>query len=241
MINIPYSFRFQVTRFVILFVERAGSTYLTTLLKSHPDVNAVTEKLSAMRAEGLGADEQLKWTREYLLPPFVGRNRAIGFKSKQTDILDPEGFASILQSYGCRIIQLQRQNSVKAVISTINAKRLWENSGHWNLLEEKNRQPAMDVDPDEFDTLLKIREKWDTDLEQYVQQLNLPTCQLYYEDLLQNESHFLKKIFDFLDVPLKPVQGKTIKHTSDNLREVITNFEKLRSQYKNTNYELMFE
>ena len=39
--------RLQVTPFVILFVERAGSTFLITALKSHPQILALTEKLDA--------------------------------------------------------------------------------------------------------------------------------------------------------------------------------------------------
>jgi len=241
MFKSPLIFRYQVIRFVILFVERAGSTYLTTLLKSHPDINAVTEKLSALRVEGQGAAEQLAWMREFLMPPLLGSYRAVGFKSKQTDILDPEGFAAILHHHNCRIIQLQRRNSVKAVISTINARRLWESSGNWNLLKEKDRQPPMEVDLEEFDNLLELRKKWDHDLECYVEQLNLPTLPLFYEDLLQNEDHFVQKIFQFLEVDEKPVQGKTIKHTKDDLREVIINFDELRDRYRNTPYEVMFE
>ena len=140
----------------------------------------------------------------------------------------------------CRIIQLQRRNSVKAIISTINARRLWENSGNWNLLKDADRQAAMEVDLKEFDNLLKLREKWDTDLENYIKKINLPTLQLYYEDLLQNETDFIQRIFEFLVIEPKPVQGKTLKHTSDDLRNVVINFDELQSKYRNTRYESMF-
>ena len=234
-------FNFQVNRFVIMFVERAGSTYLTTLLNSHPDIQCVTEKLDTLKNEGNGVSAQLNWTKKYLTPPIIGKNRAIGFKTKQVDILDPTGVEKLLKQKKCRIIQLQRRNSVKAVISTINARRLWETSGNWNLLKEKDRQSAMEVNLDEFDNLLKLREKWDVDLENYINQINLPTLQLYYEDLLLNESLFIDKIIEFLEVDPKPVQGKTIKHTSDDLRDVILNFDELQSKYMNTCYESMFD
>jgi len=233
-------FSFQVNRFVIMFVERAGSTYLTTLLNSHPEIQCVTEKLDALKDEKNAISAQLEWTKKYLTPPLIGDNRAIGFKTKQLDILDPIGMKNILKKKNCRIIQLHRRNSVKAVISTINARRLWETSGNWNLLKETDRQSAMEINLDEFDNLLKQREKWDADLEQYVKKIKLPTLKLYYEDLLQNETQFIQEIFDFLEVIPKPVQGKTLKHTSDDLREVIINFDELRSKYVNTPYEEMF-
>src|SRR5688572_21453758 len=99
----PVVFRFQVTPFVILFVERAGSTYLITALKSHPGVLALTEKLDALRQEGKSAAEQIEWARQFLTPPLVGRHSAIGFKTKTVDILDPDGFARLLRRRGCRI------------------------------------------------------------------------------------------------------------------------------------------
>jgi len=234
-------FNFQVNRFVIMFVERAGSTYLTTLLNSHPDIQCVTEKLDKLKDEGDGASAQLDWTKKYLTPPLIGNNHAIGFKTKQVDILDPAGLEKLLKHKKCRIIQLQRRNSVKAVISTINARRLWEISGNWNLLKETDRQSAMEINLDEFDNLLKLRKKWDVDLENYVKQIDLPTLQLFYEDLLMDESLFIQKIIKFLAVDPKPVQGKTLKHTSDNLRDVIVNFDELQSKYVNTSYEDMFD
>jgi LPS sulfotransferase NodH len=234
-------FRFQVTRFIILFVERAGSTYLTTLLNSHPDIKCVTEKLDGLKIEPDGKNAQLEWTNNYLSPPIIGPDRAIGFKTKQVDILDPTGFKKILQKKKCRIIQLQRKNSVKAVISTINAKRLWEKSGNWNLLKETDRRPPMVVDPDEFASLLELREKWDQDLNKLVGEIKLPTLKIYYEDLLEDENEFINKILNFIRVEHKPIQGKTIKHTSDNLKNVIINFDELKRLYINTPYQTMFD
>ena len=63
--------------------------------------------------------------------------------------------------------------------------------------KEKDRQSAMEIHLDEFDNLLKLREKWDVDLENYINQINLPTLQLYYEDLLLNDSYSLIKLSNF--------------------------------------------
>ena len=139
-------FRFQVTRFVILFVERAGSTYLITALKSQPGVLALTEKLAALREEGKNAAEQLEWAKGFLTPPLTGPHRAIGFKTKLVDVLHREGFSRVLQQRGCRVIRLQRRNPIKAVVSTLNARRQYKVSGNWNLLQESTRLPAFAVD-----------------------------------------------------------------------------------------------
>lgn len=232
--------RNQVTRFVILFVERAGSTYLTTTLNSHPDILSLGEQFDVLKQQGKSAQEQLSWCKEFLTPRLVGRNKARGFKTKLVDVLDPDGFAALLQQQNCKIILLQRRNSIKAVVSTINAKRLWEKSGYWNLLDESNRMPAFEINLELFDELLQTRLKLDREIENYVKNLQLPTLQLYYKDLLEDEDGFINNVFSFLGVKPKPVEGITKKHTKDNLREVILNFDEIYEKYKGTEFEPMF-
>jgi len=234
-------FRPQVNPFVLLFVERSGSTYLTTLLNSHPDVYAQGEKFDALKQQGKGAREQLEWAEEVLTPPLVGRNKARGFKTKTMDILDPDGFAELMRRRQCKIIQLQRRNLVKAVVSTVNAKRLWEQSGTWNLLNEKNRLSEFTVTPDVFDELLQQRIQWDDELESYVQSLHLPTLKLNYEELLTDEAGFISRIYSFLALKPKPAHGITLKNTKDDLRHVLLNFNDLRVKYAGTPYQAMFD
>lgn len=234
-------FRPQVNPFVMLFVERSGSTYLTTLLNSHPDVYAQGENFDALQQQGKGAREQMAWAKEVLTAPLIGRNKARGFKTKTMDILDPDGFARLVQNQQCKIIQLQRRNLVKSVVSTVNAKRLWEKSGNWNLLDEKNRLSEFTVAPDVFDKLLNQRIQWDNELESYVQQLHLPTLKLVYEELLTDEADFIHRIYSFLELKPKPAQGITLKNTKDNLRNVLLNFDELREKYAGTPYQAMFD
>ena len=236
-----YYHRSQVNKFVLLFVERSGSTYLVTLLNSHQDILALREEFSALRLIGKGAAEQLERARQIYSPPVIGPYKAIGFKSKRVDILDAEGFSNILHENKCRVIQLMRRNSVKAVISTINADRLYQASGKWNLLKEDDRMPPFTVDIDQFDKMLQERLRWDDEMQAFCDQLNLPKITLYYEDLLEDKEGFLRRVFSFLGVKPKPVTEKTIKHTRDNLREVLTNFDELRARYIGTPYEIMFD
>ena len=237
--NRNFYFRHQVNRFVLLFVGRTGSTYLISLLNSHPEIYAEGENLVDFK-EG-DEKEQLNWTREFLTPPIIGRHAALGFKTKLVDILDPAGFAQLLQEMQCNIIHLQRKNHVKAVISRVNALRLWEKTGEWNLFDEKKRLSPFTIEPDEFDALLKHREKVDQALMAYVTNLQLPTLSLYYEDMLLDQRAFLQKICSFVGVKYRALKGKTFKNTTDNLRDVILNFDELRSQYVGTPYEPMFD
>ncbi len=229
------------TRYVILFVERAGSTYLTSLLDSHPDIVSLREEMAVIKDKAGTADQQIDWLQRFFSPPWVSRTKAWGFKTKLLDIMDPDRFADVLEGKKCRVLLLRRRNTIKAVVSTINAKRLWEKSGTWNLLQEADRMPAFSIDPDLFQSLVQERERWDQEIEDYAGKLSVPKISLVYEDLLVNEGNFLARIYNFLDVPAKPVQGKTYKHTKDDLREVILNFDALKSLYRGTPYEAMFD
>jgi LPS sulfotransferase NodH len=233
--------RHQVTRYVILFFGRDGSTYLSSLLESHPDIRQLYEQFGGMRKKGQGAKEQLDWARDFFTPSVIGRVGAVGFKTKIADVLDLEGFARLLREKRCHIIQMRRLNLVKAVVSRFTGRRLNEETGRWNLYKQEDRQPAMRVDPVEFDTYLKERESAYAYLETYVRQLDLPTLKIFYEDLMLDRDAVVRSVLAFLRVKPRALVGTTLKHTSDNLREAILNFNELRAHYRGSEYEAMFD
>lgn len=116
-----YYLKHEVTRYVILFIERDGSTYLSNLLASHPDIRGLSERFGTMRQKGLGAKDQLDWARSFLTPSLIGRKAAIGFKTKIRDVLDLQGFAELLAEKRCCIVKMSRRNRVKAVVSGFTA------------------------------------------------------------------------------------------------------------------------
>jgi LPS sulfotransferase NodH len=236
-----YYLRPQVTDYVILFIERDGSTYLTSMLMEHPDIKAEYEKFAVLRQQGATGKEQLEWLDGFLTPPWIGRKAALGFKTKLVDVLDMNGFTQLLQKKGCHIIQMRRRNMVKAVVSRINARRLYEASGHWNLYKESDRMPPLDIDPKQFEQFLEDRRQADQTLDDYVGNLDLPKIKVEYEDLLVNRDRVMKELFAFIKVRAQQLQGKTLKNTQDDLREVVLNFDDLRARYAGTVYEPMFD
>jgi hypothetical protein len=240
-LNRPFFLGSEVTPFVILFIERDGSTYMTSMLGSHPAIEMVYERFSVMQQRGEDATAQLDWARDYFTPPAIGRRAAVGFKTKLVDVLDPDGFAALLQEKQCHIIRMQRRNRVKAVISRINARRLYEATGKWNLYDKSDRMPPMDVDPAEFLQFLDEREQAEQELDRYVARLDRPTLNISYEELLVDRDNVLASVFSFLGVAQRAVVEKTMKHTRDDLREVVTNFDELRQSVAGTPYASMFD
>jgi LPS sulfotransferase NodH len=235
-----YYLRPQVTSYVILFIERDGSTYLTSMLMEHPEIQAEYEKFSVLRQEGAQGNQQLAWLEHFLTPPLVGKKAAIGFKTKLVDVLDLVGFKQLLYNKNCHIIQMRRRNMVKAVVSRINAKRLYDASGKWNLYKESDRMPALEIDPDQFEKYLEERRQADQELDDFIAELDLPKMKVEYEDLLLNRDQEIKKLLNFIRVTPKQLQGRTLKNTQDNLQEVVLNFNELRDRYTGSVYEPMF-
>lgn len=226
----------EVTCFVMFIVGRVGSNFLTSSMNAHPNVLGLNETLMDMTAE-----QQRQWTLRFLTPPLIGRKGAIGFKIKPVQLADPAGYAQLLREKKPRIIHIWRRNRIKSVISHLNGKRLEKATGMWNLYDESRRLPPFEVDFAEFEEALRNRERTDRESADYVSSLGLPTLSITYEEMLQDINAVLARTFEFLNVPPLPVKPSTFKATSDDLREVITNFDALRARYAGAEYEAMFD
>ncbi len=226
----------QVTCFVMFIVGRVGSNFLTSSMNAHPNVMALNETLMDMTAE-----QQREWTLRFLTPPLVSRKGAIGFKIKPVQLADRAGYAQLLRAQKPKIIHIWRRNRIKSVISHLNGKRLEKATGMWNLYDESRRLPPFEVDFAEFERALRNREQTDRESADYVSSLGLPTLSITYEEMLQDINAVLARTFEFLNVAPLPVKPSTFKATSDDLREVITNFDALRARYAGTEYEAMFD
>lgn len=231
--------RSHVTRFVVLFPGRSGSTWVISALNAHPKIEAKGEVLDPMRTDGPQA--QLEWTRKYLRGPAINKHKAVGFKTKLRDVLDQDGFATILNDVDAKIIYLDRRNDVKHAISRITARRLKDTIGRWNRYDGDQKLDPIDVDFEDFQTRLDAVEAEKTTISDYVNQLDRPLLHLDYEDLLADPTATFHQILAFLGLPPAPIQGTTLKNTSDDLREVVTNFDELRARYAGTRYEAMFD
>ena len=223
--------------FVILFQGRAGSTYLTEALASHPDVHAWFEELSVEET----AAEQVEAARAMLTVPPDVPCRAFGFKAKIVDLFDPDAFAEVLREARPRVIALHRRNVVKWTVSWFTSDRLNETTGDWNLYREDDRLPPFAIDAEVFEERLAYVEVAAQALRDFVAGLELPTLSLYYEDLLADPAEFLRLAQTFLGVEPRPLAGRTIKNTPEDLAAIVLNVAELRAQYAGTRYEGMFD
>ena len=226
----------QLTRLVILFLGRSGSTYLKESLNSHPHIYIQGEFLVGK-----------KWKRqlqdlERLFNHVPSPNsQVVGVKTKLKDIHDRKQLATFLKEMNTKIICLTRRNQVKRVVSLARAMELNEVTGKWNLYNREERVGKITIDVERFKRWLTHSELEKERLVNYVNNLELPALYLEYEDLLLEPTRTFEQIFQLTGVESQKLQANCIKHTRDNLREEIENFDELRSHYINTPYEAMFD
>ncbi len=232
------------SRFVILFTGRSGSSYLSSLLDSHPNVICEGEMLAEILRVGRPPERQLIWSRKLFQTKRPRKIVSVGFKTKLDDIYNTDGFRDLLDEFGVRLVHLIRQNLVKQVISALNAERLYETTGQWNVLNERgpiHQYAPLSVDADRFDRLLHYRVSGETRLAEFVSKMQRPMTHVIYEDLLISREQTLGALYDFLNVPHRSVTSRFEKHTPDNLREAIANFDELKRRYAGTDFEPMFD
>ncbi len=130
---------------------------------------------------------------------------------------------------------------MKTAVSEANCNILKEKTNQYQVYKPEDRLPPHAIPLEDFTYALDLREKLDGELNSFIESLELDVCPIYYEDMLTDEAAFMKNIYNKLDVPYVKTTGKTLKNTSDNLKESILNFEELKSAYAGTKYEPMFD
>ena len=232
---------------IILFEGRTGSTHLATLLHQSPNISFLGEEPALLKSEGWQAQENwicqlFDHPLEFNDPRIKPSAKVLGFRIKLRDVVNLQQFQKLLEKYDVSIIYMRRLNLVKQAVSSIRAIDLAKTKGYYNLDHHKHKDglSAYSIPFQRFDQTLKWIEEVDLKLQDFIKTLNQPICQVCYEELLANRDAVLNKVIQFLDVPpFTPVEV-VAKHTSDDLSEVISNFDVLVSRYKNTPYAEMF-
>lgn len=224
-----------MTAFVVLFEGRTGSTHLQRLLASHPDVRMQGEILIAPQ-DPFDQDEV---ARRAFKPD--GKYRAVGFKTKVRDLLDPTAFADTLYEFDVRVIHMERRNLVKLALSSINGARLNEAHGRFYQTPKDEPLEPIHVEPERLVRAIRQREGFQAAIRPYVDGLKLRKLHVDYEDLLADQGKVTDQVLGFLDLDVFPLTSAVQKTTPDNLRSAVLNYDELRAHFAGTEYEAMFD
>ena len=212
--------------FVTLFQGRSGSSLLVDKLRSHPHVLVQGEALVVLKSAGAAA--QITWTREFFSKPRPASCKAVGFKTKLTDVVDSDAFSGCLRSANCAILHLDREDLVKQAISWMRADLLFASAARHNICDGDQKQPPVPLDPEDFVRRVELLRAGRQILQTYVQSLNLPTLHVRYEAIAQRPAAVFAQIQAFLGLEPRSLTSSLMKHTSDDLRVDVPNLEELR-------------
>jgi hypothetical protein len=208
----------------MLFPGRTGSTYLTSHFISHPEIVARYEILGNVRKtweDQLACLDQLYNKKRF---PVI---KAVGFKSKLSQIVDRKAFRDYIIERDFRVIHQVRTNHLKYIVSVIRARMLRSKHGVSNLLESDQKPIGAVEIPEPIFARAKKRLNVVGRLDRFVERLPLKKLTLIYEDMLDNEAQELQKAWQFLGVSNTPTEGLTSKNTPDDIRQVVTNLDEL--------------
>ena len=200
------------------------------MLNGHPQIRAKGEGLVGHKR----SEKQLIRARKMLTDRENTDLAAVGFKTKFKDIKDFEAFRQLLCELNTSVIYLTRENHVKWAISRLNAVRLHENTGKWNLTKNDHRLPPLEIDFEKFDRILKHTPEWVRVADDKIASLDLPKLRISYEELLLKRKQTLGDIFTFLGARQYDVFTSARKNTGDELSKAIKNLSELRDRYRCT-------
>lgn len=244
----PAGTRTDYRRFIILGSPRTGSNYLLTLLRSHPNIYARGELFNRLcvfdyenhplHAELLRrrqADPE-NFLRRFCFFPLQASMDASGFKLFYQHVDGPlRWFPFILrQEPDIRIIHLKRRNVLRQYYSYQRAML----DDRWWTVAQETPSTCITIDPDAclrfFASTVTLRNRFDA-IFRDVQ------LEVWYEDLIADKEGVMRKVQEFLGVPVRTLQSNLKKQNPFPLRECITNHNEVRARLLGTEWEPFLE
>jgi LPS sulfotransferase NodH len=223
-------------KFVLFAHYRTGSTLLTSLLRSHPQIQCDHEIFLSFTKADL---------KRIFLPQLYINGRAksckfsiYGFNLKLYQLIklqiNPSTLLADLYSAGWKIIYLKRQNILHLSISQLTALQ----KKQWHMYSQVSAKPSkVYIEGDRLFDEIHFNEQ--ILLQEEVVLRNLPHLAITYEDDLldaANHQETLDKIFDYLDVASSPVQSEMVKIGARQLSDRIENYEEVSARIRQTKF-----
>jgi len=249
--------RIQVppTRFVIIGASRTGTTLLRLMLNSHPDIISHGEIFAKAMRGFVGIEHRSQSPlKQWLVeirdsdPVFFleniaflsGAKKAIGFKILYRTVRDTNLrlMLNIIQTDNeIKIIHIIRKNRLKRLISQKRANL----SGISVLLSDKYRPKLEKVNIQLKDLIKDIHEIENEENSTRTYFKNHPIFEIEYEDIVGSKHDSVELLQKFLGVQPAQLNSPTLKLSSENLNELLENYEELKLKTKRTPYENYFE
>jgi hypothetical protein len=244
-----------LSRFLIIFEGRNGSSYLVSLLNSHPAVLCYPEVLVGLPAAAQTEVVQRVASAADLRPinAYAGADRyhrhgfaakwqagpypVLGFKAKVTDMLGAPGLILELQRHGYRLVHLRRENLLKSVTSHMNALKLQEKfDGISNASRPDQVMGGIEIDLAKFDYFLARRVLSESLHAWFYENFAGEKIRVSYEELIADEPAFMARFLAFIGAPARVLHGTFHKNTPPSLHEAVLNYDAFARHFAGTPY-----
>ena len=245
-----------VAHFVLLTTQRTGSSWLTTLIDSHPDADAYGELFLPGEGErppwgarqverfwsardklaGSGrAPRRPRATFSYLDHLFASNAeaRAIGFKLMYDQAVKyPETLVYCMRNR-VRVIHLIRPNFLDMVIS--RELMIARGEAHATSADEV-RPVRVTLDPAGIRRRLRLLEVETASFRKALRALRLRHLEVSY-DALVSDGRALETVLRFLDIPPSAVLESPLVKVNDRRQsELVENYEEISKSLRSTRY-----
>ena len=220
-------------KFVVIARARTGSNLLLSLLNNHPQIRALGEKFSRL------GNKNTKLIFNEIFPK--KSTKTIGFKLFYYHPIDSEDksiWEILKNDTNFKIIHLQRKNVLRTHISELIARKLdlWTDRGRSEIGLVKKK---ININVDEFYRVLEKNEKHIEKVKNQFQQHKM--IDVFYEDLVDNRSKTMERVFDFLNVSNYDSKTDLLKQNPEKMNDLIMNHEELVEKLINSKYSFMLE
>lgn len=249
-----------VTKFIIFGLQRTGTSWIETLLDSHPDIRCFGEifyffhgRFPLRKARGrrteLSYRRNVESSRRNRLMHYISKKKlinatldeiysrpgyaAIGFKLMYDQAKQFPAVLEYAHNYNVKLIHVVRSNVLKTYISLFSAKQR-------SLVHTTKKVVVGKIN---LPTRLLLRKIKKIDYqniywEKFFKNCNLDYLKLEYESMLNNSSKNRKELLSFLMVNDKmDLTSNLRKINPNNLEDVISNYNQVRTYLTGTPYE----
>lgn len=238
-----------MTKFVILALPRTGSTMLSKSLNKHSEI-LCDEEIFHFSFRKNSSRNQFKFfkiklfskkinyvlnypftffkIKNFLNTFYTNRRKenylARGFKLMYYQTLYTPGLLTFLKENNVKVILLLRENIFKNAISDMRARQ----TGIYHKHQKTSGEKASKVQRFKvsISTLKKTMARIQHQKKQMEKILNdFDHLRLSYEKLTEQWNDSIKKVESFLNVADEPLEAVTSKLSTENLKEVISNYD----------------
>jgi LPS sulfotransferase NodH len=249
------------TRFVVTCPARTGSSMLTSLLQSHPEICCHGEVFGWRVFEGfkginyngpisehrkppivdklvqLRLDDPVLFLRDFVL--FAGEYKAVGLKFKYEE-LSIEHFTAvrhwIRDNQDIKIIHLTRQNLLKRYASQVIATKITKVFNTWQEVPPPTR---ITLSPEECEREFAHTEQRQ---ERYTKLFaKHDVLHMTYEELIADRDVKLTQIQTFLGLEPTELRTGMKKLNPDSLADLLENYNELHQHFVGTRFESFFD